>query len=92
MNYYLIWTDTGWLKSPIYNQFICRRAVGDGEVYDEVNTTYNIRRAYRFDDSQIKNALEFLQGMGVASWAMESREDMLKDVLQELKQKSERSK
>jgi hypothetical protein len=87
MNYYLIWTDSGWLKSPIYNQFIYRMQAGDAVMYDEVNTTYDIRRAYRFNDSQIKDALGFLQCMGVASWAIESKEDMLQNVLQELRQK-----
>lgn len=87
MNYYLIWTDSGWLKSPLYNQLIFRGSVGDVEEYDEVNTTHDIRRAYRFNNSQIKDALGFLQCMGVASWAIELKEDMLQDVLQELRQK-----
>lgn len=59
MNYYLIWTDKGWMKSPIYNHFICRSSVSDIEEYDSVNTTYSIRRAYRFYGNQIKDALEF---------------------------------
>lgn len=88
MNYYLIWTDKGWLKTPIYHHVICSNA---GIIDSSVSTTYDINNAYRLDEKQAVECLTFLQRYGVASWAIELREDMQQDVLQELKQKSERS-
>lgn len=93
MNYYLIWTNKGWMKNPIYNHFICKvLSVDDVSAYEEVNTTYDIWHAYRFDESQIQCALEFLHYYGVASWAIEVKEDMLNNVIQMLKAKKEKEK
>lgn len=87
MNYYLIWTDRGWMRTPTYNHPICRGLTNGTIMYDNINATYDIRYAYRFDEGQIKDALEFLQGFGVASWAVECKEDFLKEVLDNLKKK-----
>lgn len=84
MNYYLIWTDTGWLKTPTYTCGMCLCA----NTYDAVNTTQDIQRAYMMLESQAKECLTFLQRYGVASWAIEVKTDMLQDVSKELKQKA----
>ena len=84
MNYYLIWTDQGWLKTPTYKHAICSCVSFS---YETLNTTQDIRGAYVLDERQAKECLTFLQRYGVASWAVESKEDMLKDVLKELSQK-----
>lgn len=85
MNYYLIWTDTGWLKAPTYT---CDMRLGATHTYDTLNTTHDIRRAYMLSEGQAKECLTFLQRYGVASWAIEVKEDMLQDVSKELKQKA----
>jgi hypothetical protein len=82
MNYYLIWTDMGWLKTPTYNHAICSGII---DSYETINTTQNIRAAYRLDERQVKDCLTFLQKYGVASWAVEMKDDMLNDILQSLK-------
>lgn len=89
MNYYLIWTDEGWLRTPTYNHVMC---FGCGDLHlngidSTVNTTHNIRYAYRLSAEQAKECLTFLQRYGVASWAIELREDMLVKVLKEMEQK-----
>lgn len=84
MNYYLIWTDTGWLKAPTYTCGMCLGV----NTYDAVNTTQDIQRAYMMIESQAKECLAFLQRYGVASWAVEVKADMLQDVIKELKQKT----
>lgn len=85
MNYYLIWTDTGWLRVPTYTCDICSGAIHS---YDTLNTTQDIRCAYMLSESQAKECLTFLQRHGVASWAIELKEDMLQDVIKEMKQKA----
>ena len=76
MNYFLIWTDKGWLKTPTYNHAICS---GVPHTYETINTTQDIRCAYMLDEKQAKECLTFLHQYGVASWVMESRMDMCKD-------------
>lgn len=85
MNYYLIWTDTGWLKVPTYTCDMCLGAI---HTYDTLNTTQDVRRAYMLSESQAKECLTYLQKNGVASWAVEVKADMLQDVIKELKQKT----
>lgn len=91
MNYYLIWTDEGWLKIPIYTHLICS---GCGNLHllngidFAISTTSDIRYAFRLNKEQAEECLTYLQRYGVASWAIEVKEDMLQDVLKELKQKA----
>lgn len=73
MNYYLIWTSEGWLKTPIYHHIICS---GTGLLESSVNTTYNIDHAYRLDEKQAGECFSFLQQHGVPTWIIEAKEDM----------------
>lgn len=90
MNYYLIWTDEGWLKTPTYNLPICSgcKDLHLNGICSTINTTRDIRFAYRLNKEQEKECLTFLQRYGVASWAIEVKTDMLQDVIKELKQKT----
>lgn len=82
MNHYLIWTDTGWLKTPTYTQHICTCT----ECHEsEVNTTQNIRSAYKFSTEQVKESFRFLQRYGVASWIIEYRDDMMEEIWNAMK-------
>lgn len=89
MNYYLIWTDEGWLKTPTYNHVICSgcRDLHLNGIDSTINTTRNIRYAYKLSAEQAKECLTFLQRYGVASWVVEAREDMLQNILDEIEQK-----
>jgi hypothetical protein len=84
MNYYLIWTNNGWIKTPTYNHVICS---GVFDSYDDINTTQDICCAYRFDERQVREGIDLLQKFGVASWVIESKEDILQSVLEELRNK-----
>lgn len=89
MNHYLIWTDEGWLRTPTYNHIMCFDCF---DLYlngidSAVNTTHNIRHAYKLNAEQAKDCLAFLQRYGVASWSVEVKEDMLEKVLKEMEQK-----
>lgn len=89
MNYYLIWTDEGWMRTPTYNEVMCSYA-GDlhlSGIDSGVNTTRDIRYAYKLNEEQTKECLKFLQRYGVASWAVECKEDMLQNILDEIEQK-----
>lgn len=90
MNYYLIWTEEGWLKTPTYNHVICSGAFDLclRGVESTINTTRDIQHAYKLREEQAKECLEFLQRYGVSSWVVEVKEDMEEDILKKLKQKA----
>jgi hypothetical protein len=73
MNYYLIWTDKGWIKTPVYHHAMCSDT---GFIESSISTTYDINHAYRFDEKQTGECFSFLLYHGVPSWIMESKEDM----------------
>lgn len=85
MNYYTIWTEKGWLKTPTYNHVLCS-GVFNLDPYETLNTTQDICRAYRLNERQVRECIDFLYRFGVASWIVELREDILEDVLQKSKQ------
>lgn len=87
MDYYLIWTDDGWLKTPTYRRAMCS---GFGE-YESIDTTHDIRRACRLDERQGKECIQSLQRHGVASWIVEVKEEMLNNILQELSRRKEKN-
>ena len=89
MNYYLIWTEEGWLRTPTYNHAICSGALDLHlrGIYSTINATHDISNAYKLSEEQAKECLEFLQRYGVASWAVECKEDMFQDIWKKLKPK-----
>lgn len=89
MNYYLIWTEEGWLRMPAYIHVMCSGVVDlwIHGIDSTINTTRDIQCAYKLREEQAKECLEFLHKYGVNSWAIEVKEDMLQDVLKELKPK-----
>jgi hypothetical protein len=90
MNYYLIWTEEGWLRTPTYNHVLCSGVVDlwMHGIDSTINTTRDIKCAYKLREEQAKECLEFLHKCGVNSWAIEVKEDMMQDLLKELKQKA----
>lgn len=82
MNYYLIWTEEGWLRTPTYNHAMCSGCVDLHlrGIDSTINTTYDIQCAYKLREEQAKECLAFLKMYGVVSWAVECKEDMLQEV------------
>lgn len=86
MNYYLIWTEKGWLKKPTYTHVLCS-GVLDFDLDRTADTTQDICRAYRLDERQTRECVDLLHRFGVASWVVELKDDIVEDVLKNIEQK-----